>query len=319
MSFLANLFHQVYSSSPLFILILLGYLIIRIGKWPHTVTDGITRFTFNIAMPIMLFKIMAGFYEQPAVDAKLLIAFFGSCILVFIIGRLIAAKLFKYDGISGSVFALGGIFSNNVFLGIPIAMTLLGKESLPAVALIIAFNGLILWSLVTISVEWSRNGSLTLQGLSKTLKAVLKNPIIIGIVCGLIVSLTHQPLPSLIDQPAKMISQMVSPLSLIALGMGLAEYRISEGLLPSSVISFLKLIIQPLFVWILAESLGLPLLETKAVVLLGSMSIGVNVYLMARQFNALLTPIASSLLISTVLSAFTTPLILTLIDIYHNP
>lgn len=51
------------------------------------------------------------------------------------------------------------------------------------------------------------------------------------------------------------------------------------------------------------------------VVLLGSMAVGVNIYLMSRQFNALGGPVASSLLVSTVLAAVTTPLILTLMGV----
>jgi malonate transporter and related proteins len=75
-------------------------------------------------------------------------------------------------------------------------------------------------------------------------------------------------------------------------------------------ICVLKLIVQPLAVWLLAVMLGLPPIERNAVVLLASMSVGANVYLMAVQFGALQGAIASSLVISTAFAAITTPLIL---------
>jgi len=50
-------------------------------------------------------------------------------------------------------------------------------------------------------------------------------------------------------------------------------------------------------------------------VLLGSMAVGVNIYLMSRQFNVLGGPVAASLLMSTALAAVTTPLILTLMGV----
>lgn len=56
-------------------------------------------------------------------------------------------------------------------------------------------------------------------------------------------------------------------------------------------------------------------METRAVVLLGSMAVGVNVYLMSRQFGVLGGPVASSLLLSTAMAALTTPLILTLMGV----
>ncbi|WP_411755333.1 AEC family transporter, partial [Serratia sp. (in: enterobacteria)] len=239
----------------------------------------------------------------------------GSCLIVFVIGRIAARRIFKLDGVSGSVFALGGIFSNNVMLGLPIATVMLGEEAIPSVALVLVFNGLILWTLVTISIEWARNGSPTLQGFIKTARSVLTNPLIIGILSGTLFSLTGLPLPVFVDQPVSMLGQVAAPLSLVVLGMGLAEYRISEGWQLSSAICFLKLIVQPMVVWLLAWSMDLPPMETRVVVLLGSMAVGVNVYLMSRQFNVLTGPAATSLVMSTALAAITTPLILTIMGV----
>lgn len=313
--FIVSLWHQIFLSLPLFVLIALGYSLIRFGKWPTTVTDGMTRFVFSVAMPAMLFRLMSDFSKRPVVDARLLIAFFGGCLLVFILGRIVARKVFQLDGVSGSLFALSGIFSNNVMLGLPIATLMLGEEAIPSVALVVVFNGLILWTLVTVSVEWARNGALSLQGFTKTALGVLKNPLIIGILSGTAFSLTGLPLPSYVDQPLSMLGQIAAPLSLVALGMGLAEYRVRDGWQISTAICTIKLLVQPLVIWGIAIALGLPEMETRAVVLLGSMAVGINVYLMSRQFDALGGPVASSLLLSTAMAALTTPLILTLMGV----
>nr|WP_113865720.1 AEC family transporter [Brenneria salicis]NMN93228.1 hypothetical protein [Brenneria salicis ATCC 15712 = DSM 30166]RBP64089.1 hypothetical protein DES54_10948 [Brenneria salicis ATCC 15712 = DSM 30166]RLM31119.1 hypothetical protein BHG07_07065 [Brenneria salicis ATCC 15712 = DSM 30166] len=314
-AFVISLWHQIFLSLPLFVLIALGYCLIRYGKWPTAITDGMSRFVFSVAMPAMLFRLMSDFSKRPVVDARLLIAFFGSCLVVFVLGRIVARKIFRLDGVSGSIFALSGIFSNNVMLGLPIATLMLGEEAIPSVALVVVFNGLILWTLVTVSVEWARNGALSLQGFTRTALGVLKNPLIIGILSGTAFSLTGLSLPSYVDQPLSMLGQIAVPLSLIALGMGLAEYQIRDGWQISSVICAIKLLVQPLVVWGLAIALGLPEMETRVVVLLGSMAVGVNVYLMSRQFNVLGGPVASSLLMSTALAAVTTPLILTLLGV----
>ena len=121
------------------------------------------------------------------------------------------------------------------------------------------------------------------------------------------------PLPGVVDQTMELISQAAVPLSLIALGMGLAEYRIGEGWRISAAISSLKLVVQPAIVFLLARALALPPLETQAIVMLASLPVGANVYLMSRQFNTLGGPIAASLVTSTALAAATTPLILALI------
>ncbi len=306
-------FHHVEMAAPLFVLVLVGYLLMRGFGWPQAMSEQLSRFVFTLALPAMLFRLMSDLSRLPPVDVRLLAAFFGGCLIVFAIGRLLAWGLFKLDGVSQSVFALGGVFSNNVLLGLPLAKVALGDAAVPSVALVLVFNALILWTLVTVSVEWARHGSFSLRGFGKTARGVLTNPIVAGILSGSLFGLFHWPLPALIDQPLSMLGQAAAPLALIALGMGLAEYGVFNGWRISVLITVIKLLLQPLIVWLLARAIGLPLMETKVVVLLASLAVGINVYLMSRQFNTLEAPVASSLVLSTALAALTTPLVLTLL------
>ncbi|WP_126447023.1 AEC family transporter [Sulfuricystis multivorans] len=301
-------------ASPLFLLVLLGYLLARSGRWPDSVGEALGRFAYAVALPALLFRMMSGFSRLPAVDLRLLAAFFGGCLVVFVIGRLIALFVFRLDGIAQSVFALGGVFSNNVMLGIAIAKTTLGDAALPAVSLVIVFNALILWTLVTVSVEWACHGDFSLHGFGKTARGVLTNPIVASILAGTLWGFAGIPLPAFIDVPLEMLGQGAVPFSLVALGMGLAAYRIREGLNQSLAICAIKLAVQPLVVWLLARALGLPPLETRVVTLLASLAMGINVYVMAQQFRSLQGPVAAGLVLSTLLSSVTTPLVLALIS-----
>lgn len=304
--------HHVSSALPLFALIFVGYSLLRWGRVPVAISAAVSRFVFAVALPAMLFVLMSDFSRLPPVDPRLLMAFFGGCLIVFVIGRLLAWKVFALDGIGQSIFALGGVFSNNVLLGLPLAKVALGDEALPSVALILVFNSLTLWTLVTISVEWARHGSLSPRGFAQTVKSVLTNPIVAAIVSGTLFGLTGWVLPPLVVMPLHGLGQLAAPLSLIALGMGLAEYGVRDGWRLSLVITGVKLVVQPAVVWCLAVAIGLPPLETRVVTLLASLAVGANVYLMSRQFNILQGPVAGSLVLSTMLAALTTPLILTL-------
>ena len=165
------LLHVAGLTAPLFLLVLLGYALSHFG-WPRTASDALTRFVFTIAVPTLLFRLMSDFGRLPRVDARLLLAFFGGCLLVYVIGRIASAALFRMDGVGQSVFAMGGIFSNLVLLGIPIAKVMLGEAALPAVSLVVVFNSLVLWTLVTISVEWARHRDLSARSLLKTVHGV---------------------------------------------------------------------------------------------------------------------------------------------------
>ena len=193
--------HQLSLAAPFFGLVFVGYALMRFSGWPAAMSDNLSRFVFSVAMPAMLFRMMSDLSRLPPVDARLLIAFFGSCLIVFVIGRVLAWKFFRLDGSAQSIFALGGIFSNNVLLGIPLAKAALGEAALPSVALVLVFNSLILWTLVTVSIEWARHGSFSAKGFAKTVRGVATNPIVASIVGGSLFGLSGLPVPALIDQP----------------------------------------------------------------------------------------------------------------------
>jgi hypothetical protein len=279
------------------------------------VANALTRFVFALALPVLLFRLMSGFSALPPVDVRLLVAFFGSCLIVFAISRVIACVAFRMDGAAQSVFALGTIFSNNVLLGIPLAKLTLGEAAMPAVSLVLVFNALVLWTLCTVSVVWARQGEFSLAGIGQTTREVVTNPIVAGILAGTAWGYTGWTLPPVIDETMALISHAAIPLSLIALGMGLAEHGVRAGWRESLAITALKLVLQPLTVFALARLFRLPARETQAIVLMAALPVGANVYLMSRQFDTLGGPIASSLVLSTALAAATTPLVLTLIGV----
>jgi len=225
-------------------------------------------------------------------------------------GRSVAARAFAMDGVSQTIFAMGTIFSNNVLLGIPLAKIILGDASLPAVSLVVVFNSLILWTLVTVSVEWARNRDVSLRGFAITARSVVLNPVVSSVLLGIAFSFTGLSMPRIATETLGLMSQAAVPMSLIVLGMGLAEYGIGEGVVPSIVLSLLKLVAAPLVVYAIARALSLPTIETQAVVMLASLPVGANVYIMARQFGALQAPVATSLVLTTALAALTTPLLL---------
>jgi predicted permease len=183
---------------------------------------------------------------------------------------------------------------------------------MPSVALVLLFNAVTLWTLVTVSVEWARHGSLSWSGLARTAIQVLENPLVIGIVCGMLFSLSGLAMPPAADALLSVVGHLAGPLALLVLGMGISEYGIRTGWRASAAICVLKLVVQPLVVWSLALALGLPPLERQVVVLLASLSVGANVYLMSTQFTTLEAPVASALVLSTLCAPITAPLLLAL-------
>lgn len=304
--------HLVALTAPLFLLVFVGYGLARWAGWGASLADALARFVFSVAVPALLFQLMSDFSKLPRVDPRLLIAYFGGCLLVYALGRLAAAWLFRMDGVGQSVFAMGGIFANNVLLGVPLAQVTLGPKAMPAISLVLVFNSLILWTLVTISVEWAKERSFALDKVAKTARSVVLNPIVAAILIGTGWGFTGLQLPAVADRTLGLVAAAAIPLSLIALGMSLAQYGAREGWRETATMTLLKLVAHPLAVYALAIVLGLPAIETQAIVVLASLPVGANVYLMSRAFDALQGPVSSSLVASTALAALTTPIVIAL-------
>ncbi|HEY3731458.1 MAG TPA: AEC family transporter [Steroidobacteraceae bacterium] len=297
-------------SSPLYGLVAGGYVAARLPWWHSAWTRYLSRFVFAVALPAMLFHLMSHRASLPPLAGRVLLVYFGSCLIVFLIGCVVGAWAFKLNGADRSVFALGGIFSNIVLTGLAITRQTLGAQAVPVVALLVVFNALTLWSLVSVSVEWARHGSFSLSGFAKTGARVLTNPLIAAIIAGTLFGHLGFSLPSPLDSALRIVGQISVPAALLMLGMGLAAFRLKQQWRASLAVCALKLLLQPAVVWLLAIALRLPALELRALVLVASMSVGVNVYLMSLQFESIPDTIGSSIVLSNIFAAFTTPLLL---------
>lgn len=304
--------HLVALTAPLFLLIGAGYALARFGGWTGAVADALSRFVFSVAVPALLFRLMTGFESAPAVDARLLVAYFGATFVVYALAIAAARALFGLDGAGASVFGMGGVFANTVLLGVPMVRVTLGEPAMPAISLVIVFNALILWTLVTVSVEWARNRRASLAGFAATARGVVANPIVGSLLAGTLFGYTGLALPAWIDGALRMLAEAAIPLSLVALGMSLCEFGVREGWRASLAMTAVKLAVLPAAVYSAARLLDLPALETQAITVLAAMPVGANVYLMAKAFGTLGAPVSSAIVLSTALCAVSAPVVLAL-------
>ena len=50
---MSGFLHQLALGAPLFALILTGYLLMRVGRWPAAMSQHLTRFVFSVGLPAM--------------------------------------------------------------------------------------------------------------------------------------------------------------------------------------------------------------------------------------------------------------------------
>ena len=156
-------------------------------------------------------------------------AYFGSCALVFLLTFFIGRKVFRLRGDESTVFGMSAIFSNNVQLGIPLAISLLGENCVPSIAFIVSLNVFLLWVAVTVGVELSRSREASVLGTCfEGLWRTIKNPVIIGILLGLLTSAAGMNLPEPLEKSLGLLSASATPVALFSVGTGLSRYKLSS-------------------------------------------------------------------------------------------
>ena len=310
-----NLFlHHLELCAPLFLLVFLGWGTVKVGLFDKAVSSGLSKFVFKLLMPLMLFQMMSHLSEMPPVDWRVLIAFFGSCLIVFSLGRAIGKRIFHQDSTGQVITGMGGIFGNNVQLGVPIVQVSLGNGAIPTISLLIIFNVLLLWTTATACVEFGRTGGhVDTKKFGKALLNIFKNPIVLGIALGSSFGLTGWHLPDVIDHTLGWVSNATTPSALMAVGMGLAQHSFKAALPKGCVISALKLMVQPVIVYALCRLIGLGELQTNATTLLSCLPVAINLYIMANEFESEEAAASNAIFVSTLVSAVTVPLTLALL------
>ncbi len=209
---------------------------------------------------------------------------------------------------------MGGIFGNNVQLGVPIVQVSLGAEAIPTISLIIIFNVLLLWTAATACVEFGKTGGkIDARKFVHALINIFKNPIVLGIIIGSCWGMTGWHLPQVAQKTVDWVALATTPAALIAVGMGLAQHSFKASLPKGTLITVLKLAVQPALVFFFCRLIGLGELETNAATLLAALPVAINLYIMSNEFNSEEGAASNSIFVSTLVSAATVPLTLTLL------
>lgn len=309
--------HHFALCAPLFSMVLLGWIMVKIRLFDTAVTKALSQFVFKFLMPVLLFDMMSRTHDMPPVDLRVLAAFFGSCAIVYVAGCILGAKLFNQDSTGRVITGMGGIFGNNVQLGVPIVQVGLGAAAMPTISLLIIFNVLLLWTTATACVEFGRTeGKIDTRKFLKALVNIFKNPIVLGIVTGSAWALTGIPLPEFLGKCTHLVASATTPCALIVVGMGLAAHSFTKALPRATVVTGMKLVVQPVIVYCLCRLLQLPEVETQAATVLSCLPVAINLYIMAAQFQSQEDEASSAIFVSTFVSAVTVPLTMTLLGVH---
>lgn len=305
----------VSTVAPVFGLIFLGYLALRIGAVSADAAKGLGEFAFVIAMPVLLFRTMVTAQSASGSPAAILLAFFIAAAVVWVTATLACRLLLGRSGVEMASLAMATTYGNTVMLGLPLGLEHYGTAAAPALALIIAVHAPVIWLAASVQAEWmSGSGKVDLGGrLRDLVKDLATNPVIFGVVLGSLWRLTGLGLHDVADKTLSLLGSTGIPASLFALGASLSRYRIRGDLGALALVVALKLLLFPLAAYVLAVHVfELPPMAANAVILLAACPTGANAFLFAQRYDSATGTVSGAVAAGTAIAAVTISVLFTL-------
>lgn len=297
---------------PIFAVALIGYLVAYRGIFGIKEIEGISRYVFIIAIPALLFNSISDIVLPETMAWSFLLSYYLVAIFMFGLGMWLSRRWYGYSQKEGAIFGMGTSYSNLVLVGLPLVSTGLGEEALLPIFSLIALQSPILFFLVTLFAEKGTGGDgKPLSIARQTAAGLVKNPIIIGLVLGLVTNFFSLPIPSPIESVLELVGRSALPCALFVLGASLSAYRLAGNFKKAWTIVGLKILLQPFLVWLLAFVVfQIDPLWGAVAVMMAAMPVGVNAYIFAQRYQACLAPVSSAIVISTTATIITQSILL---------
>lgn len=288
---------------PVILIAGLGYFVaVRKILRPSDI-DGLSRFVYSLALPFLLFDSLVNAVWPASFEWEFLLAFYVVSYLIFGLGILLSRTWFHLAPPEQGIFGLGASYSNLILVGLPVIATGLGEDAILPLLVLVSVQNLLLFPLVSLTSHPREPGTKLLVRMWKAIKRVASNPLTAGLALGFLVKVLAIPLPPIIADPIHLVAQAGLPGALIMLGASFHRYEVGRPNREALTMVSLKMLLQPLLVWVLVfVVLHLDPLWAAVAVLAAGMPTGVNAYVMAEQMHAGQRFVSASIWISTLLA-----------------
>ena len=285
---------------PVYGLIAVGWAASRTGRIDADDVRRLSRLTFGLFSPALLFRAMAR-TDFGTLQPRLLIAYFTAAFLVFGVVALVGWR--TGSPLKAAVTGLAASYSNTVMIGIPLVSVGWGDQGLTLLLSIIALHSLLLLTAATLLSETAVAGGDPLRAAARALRPALLSPVTMPIVIGAAWSALGLPLPRWADTTIGLLGAAAVPLSLVLLGATLHGAGMLATLRPGLALTAIKLLALPLVAWGIGLAFELPPLALTIAVLTAALPIGSNVFLFAQRYQVHTAAISATVFWSTLLAA----------------
>lgn len=227
---------------PIFALMIAGNVFKNMGIIDNHFASAANRFVFKICLPCLVFLDLAETNIRQNFDAEYVgFCFFST--LVSIVAVWFLAKIFLREKTSVGAFVQGSYRSSAAILGVAFIQNIYGSSGMAPLMIIGSVPLYNIFAVIVLTFEGGSRETASQYGqIRAACRNIMKNPIIIGIVLGLLASLINFQLPSMTSKAVHNLSIMTSPLALISIGASFEGRKALAKIRPTAIASFLKLV-----------------------------------------------------------------------------
>lgn len=297
------LLESVNVTGPIFMIVLLGLTLRRIGLIDDHFVDISSRLVFSLCLPVLLFTTITNIDLEGALDPGLVGFALAASAVTFLIAWLAAVPSAPRP--DRGVFTQAAFRANLGVIGLALSANAYGAEGLALASILmasitVAYNVL---SVVILSVYAD-----TALKWRRILIDILKNPLIITIVLSSLIAWFSIPVPSVIRSTGDYLGSLALPLALLGTGaaMNLRTLRDSGKL--TVIVVLLKTLVLPAAVTFGAVFLGFSPTEIGVIFLLFVSPTATASYVMVKSMGGNDRLAANLIMVTTLASILTTSL-----------
>jgi predicted permease len=293
----------VDSIAPVFLVIVLGWLLGRRGLLGDDFTSPANRVVFTVGVPALVFREVARADFARSFDPTVILLTLGAVAVSWCLAWAGAAWAGLPAGTRGT-FLQAAVHGNTSYIGLAMVLYSLGQEGLGRAGVLSGFlillnNGLSVLSLA----RWGRGG--VHRSTRDLLGETFLNPVVLGSVLGLAASWAGLRLPVFIDRSLSIVGSMALPLALLVMGAGLSLRELAGDVPRASAATLVKLAVLPGIALALYRLAGIPRELALPPLLLLAAPTATLTYVMAREMDGDPHLAGGAIGLSTLASAFT--------------
>lgn len=303
---LADLLFSANVVVPIFLLILLGYFLTRVKLWDEHFLKIANNLCFKCLLPVLLFYNVASANIFEVFNGKLVLyACLCACVLC---GALfLIVPIFVKDKKRIGVLIQGTFRSNFLLFGVPLGLSIGGARGAVLAAVVASFYVPVINMLSVISLyAFSDSES---KSLKSAMLGIVKNPLVIGGISGLLFSLIRNyigfEIPVMLDTTLSNIKYTATPLAFLVLGGDLKFNNMLRNVKISAFSVLGKTVLIPALMLSISSLLGFDQLEMAILLAVFATPNAVSSYAMARNYEADYEFAGEIITLGTLLSIFT--------------